>query len=82
MAKPNHDTVRIHIEKKQVESPNPTNGSALYTLGSVPVGYDLFREVHGKGDDEFIANDGTSIALKNGDHFYFAQSMLNPGAGL
>ena len=79
MTEPNKHEARIIIEKKEYTSPNPTTGAALYTLGKVPSGYDLFREVRGKGDDEFIANDGKEITLHNGDHFYFAQSTLNPG---
>jgi hypothetical protein len=39
--------VRIHIDEKPYESPNPTTGEALYKLGSVQPGYDLFREVRG-----------------------------------
>jgi|SRR3954452_17569474 hypothetical protein len=70
----------IHIDKKQYKSPTPTTGTALYVLGHVAAGYDLWREAHGQGDDEPIANNVTQVALKNGDHFYSAQSSLNPGA--
>jgi hypothetical protein len=72
-------TVSIIIDKKHKESPTPTTGAALYALGEVASGYELFKEVHGKGDDEAIANDGTAVALKAGDHFYSAQKTLNPG---
>lgn len=75
-----NNEITIHIDKKQYKSPSPTTGAALYTLGLVAAGYDLWREVHGKGDDEMIANDATQVVLKNGDHFYSAQSSLNPGA--
>jgi hypothetical protein len=74
-----HDTVTIHIDKKTLKSPNPTTGNALYALGQIPAGYDLWREVHGKGDDERISNDASQVVLKDGDHFYSAQSTLNPG---
>ena len=84
MANENHgggnNEVTIHIDKTQYKSPNPTTGTALYTLGHVASGYDLWLEVHGKGDDVLIANNGTSVTLKNGDQFYTAQSSLNPGA--
>ena len=76
-----HDEVTIIIDKKERKSPNPTTGAALYALGPVAAGYDLWREVHGKGDDELIANDAKPVQLKNGDHFYSAQSSLNPGQG-
>lgn len=72
--------ITIHIDKKQYKSPSPTTGAALYALGHVLSGYDLWREVHGKGDDELIANNAAPVVLKNGDHFYSAQSSLNPGA--
>ena len=74
------DQITIHIDGKQYKSPSPTTGAALYVLGHVATGYDLWREVHGKGDDELIANDAKPVMLKNGDHFYSAQSSLNPGA--
>ncbi|MGA3208778.1 MAG: hypothetical protein ABSE05_13275 [Syntrophales bacterium] len=75
-----HDVVHIFIDKRKMESPNPTTGIALYDLGSIPEDYDLFREVHGHGDDEFIPKDSITITLKNGDHFYSVQRSLNPGA--
>jgi hypothetical protein len=52
----------------------------LFALGGLKDGYDLWREVQGKGDDEQIANDTKPVQLKNGDHFYSAQSSLNPGS--
>ncbi len=74
-----HNEVNIIIDKKHKTSPASTTGAALYQLGEVRDGYELFREVHGKGDDEPIANDATSVNVKNGDHFYSAQKTLNPG---
>ena len=80
MTEPSHSTVNIVIDKKHLVSPNPTTGAALYVLGHVATGYELFRETHGKGDDEPIPNDGTKVTLHEGDHFYSAQSSLNPGS--
>jgi hypothetical protein len=77
--KPDDKEVTIIIDKKETKSPTPTTGAALYTLGGVAAGYDLWKEVPGKGDDELIANGGGPIQLKNGEHFYTAQSSLNPG---
>jgi hypothetical protein len=74
-----HAEVNITIDRHHFKSPNPTTGTALYALGSVAAGYDLFREVHGHGDDELIPNNGASIELHNGDKFYSAQQSLNPG---
>lgn len=74
-----HEEVNIIIDKKHKKSPNPTTGIALYHLGEIPDGYDLFKEIHGHGDDIFIPKDDKAITLKDGDHFYSAQSSLNPG---
>lgn len=71
--------VPITIDKKHYKSPDPTTGAALYALSEIPADYDLWREVHGHGDDELIPNDGTRIDLKPGDKFYSAQRTLNPG---
>lgn len=74
-----NDRVPINIDKKPKKSPNPTTGAKLYKLGEIKSGYDLYREVRGNGDDEFIPNDKTEINLSPGEHFYSAQSSLNPG---
>src|SRR5579863_6446828 len=71
--------VNIIIDNKHKRSPNPTTGAALYVLGEVKPGYDLFRETHGHGDDELIRNDSTQYELHDGDKFYSAQQTLNPG---
>jgi hypothetical protein len=77
MAK-DHD-VPIHIDKQNPTSPSHTTGAALYVLGSVATGYDLYRETRGQGDDELIRNDDSPVEVKPGEHFYTAQSSLNPG---
>lgn len=74
-----HTTVNIIIDTKHHASPDPTTGHALYVLGAVPAGFDLYREVHGQGDDELIPNDATTITLKEGDHFFSSKQSLNPG---
>jgi len=76
---PSEDEVPITIDKNPHKSPTPTTGAALYVLGGIPAGYDLFRETRGPGDDELIPNDSTQVTLRPGDHFYRAQSTLNPG---
>jgi hypothetical protein len=72
--------VRIHIDRKPYQSPNPATGAALYALGHVPTGYELFREVRGDQEDEPVANGSDTIHLKEDQHFYSAQVTLNPGA--
>jgi hypothetical protein len=81
VTQPVHTEVNITIDKKHKKSPNPTTGAALYVLGEVKAGYDLWRETHGHGDDELIRNDSSQVILHDGDKFYTAQSTLNPGIG-
>jgi len=77
-AKKEHE-IRIHIDRKPYESPNPTTHSALYVLGKVLAGYELFKEVQGDHEDDPIPNDAGTIHLKEDQHFYSAQVTLNPG---
>ena len=79
--KTNAEEVPIHIDRKKCESPRVTTGADLYRIGGAGAGLDLFRETRGQGDDEFIANDATVVTVEPGDHFYTAQTTLNPGAG-
>jgi hypothetical protein len=71
--------VRIHIDRKPYESPAVTTHAALYVLGKVPAGYELFLEVQGDEEDQPIPNDNGEIKLKEDQHFYSAQVTLNPG---
>ena len=43
--------VRIHIDQKPYESPNPTTGEALYSSAMSSRVIDLFREVRGDKED-------------------------------
>ena len=61
---------RIHIDQHLYESPNPTTGSALYALGKVAPGLELFREVEGDREDAGVPNDGTLIHLRQDAHFH------------
>ena len=62
--------VRIHIDQKQYESPNPTTGEALYALGDVPAGLKLYREVRGDKEDPPIPNGPEVVHLKEDEHFH------------
>ena len=62
--------VRIHIDRKPYESPNPTTGAALYRLGQVSTHRELFREVDGNHEDVSVPNEETEIHLKQDEHFY------------
>lgn len=62
--------VRIYIDQKAYESPNPTAGEALYKLGHVQAGYDLFREVRGDKEDPIVENDLEPVHLRQDEHFH------------
>lgn len=62
--------VRIHIDQKPYESPNPTMGAALYVLGHVKPGMRLYREVKGDHEDPTIDDGPEPIHLKQDEHFH------------
>jgi hypothetical protein len=67
--------VRIHIDRQAYESPTPTTGAALYTLGNVARHRELFREVSGDHEDELVPRDETEVRLKEGEHFYSQKAV-------
>ena len=62
--------VRIHINQVLHHSPDPTTGAALYVLGKVEAGLELFREVSGDREDPEVANGPETIHLKEDEHFH------------
>ncbi len=62
--------VRIHIDEKRYESPNPTTGEALYKLGNVAPGLELYREVTGDREDPPIENGPETVHLREDEHFH------------
>lgn len=62
--------VRIHIDQKPYESPDPTTGEALYRLGHVQPGLKLYREVNGNHEDSAIEDGPETIDLKEDEHFH------------
>lgn len=62
--------VRIHIDEQPYESPNPTTGEALYKLGHIQPGFDLFREVKGDWEDPIVENDDEPMHLREDEHFH------------
>lgn len=62
--------VRIHIDEYRYESPNPTTGAALYHLGRVAYGLDLYREVEGNQEDKVVQKGPESIHLIEDEHFH------------
>lgn len=63
-------TVRIHINRVAIKSPNPTTGEALYALADLEKREKLYREVAGDEEDERIPRDETPIQLIKDQHFY------------
>ena len=62
--------VRIYINEKPYESPNPTTGEALYRLGHVQPGFDLFRDARGDKEDPLVENDEEPVHLREDEHFH------------
>jgi hypothetical protein len=62
--------VEIFIDERRYLSPNPTTGTALYLLGNVPSGLELYREVSGDRTDPPVPNGPESIHLKQDEHFH------------
>ena len=62
--------VRIHIDQKPYESPNPTSGIALYALGQIQEGLELYREVRGDEEDSPVPNIPETVHLKEDEHFH------------
>jgi hypothetical protein len=62
--------VRIHIDQKRYESPNPTTGEALHKLGNVAPGLELYREVSGDREDRPILNGQQTVHLTEDEHLH------------
>lgn len=69
-----HD-VRIHIDREEYLSKEPTTGLALYELGDIGPRKDLYREVQGDDEDDLIPRDATIVDLKKNDHFYSQKTV-------
>lgn len=68
--------VRIHIDQKPYESPNPTTGEALHVLGHITAKLDLYREVTGDKEDRPIENDSETVHLTEDEHFHSAPAQV------
>jgi hypothetical protein len=62
--------LRIHIDRRPFNSPNPTTGRALYQLGHLSPDHVLFREAQGHDEDDVIGKDDDKVRLNHGEHFY------------
>lgn len=62
--------VRVHIDQEVHMSPHRTTGIALYALGRVAEGLELFKEVGGNREDTAVPKDTTELHLKEDEHFH------------
>src|SRR5437870_42515 len=62
--------VNIFIDQHSHHLPNPTKAEALYVLGKVEPGMELFREVTGDREDPEVPNGPQIIHLKQDEHFH------------
>lgn len=62
--------VKLFIDQQAYHSPNPTTGAALYALGDVKPGMELFREVSGDHVDPEVDNGNEVIHLNQNEHFH------------
>jgi hypothetical protein len=70
-----HVEVRIHIDREDYVSRNPTTGTALYDLAGLGKHKDLYRETDGDEEDELVPNDATVVHLMQGEHFYSQKTV-------
>lgn len=61
--------MHIYIDQKPYESPNPTTGGALYSLGQIQAGFDLYREVSDDAEAIPIADGPELVHLHDDEHF-------------
>jgi hypothetical protein len=62
--------VKIFIDQQVYHSPSPTTGNALYVLGNVQSGKELFREVTGDREDPDVDDGPEIVHLRRDDHFH------------
>jgi Multiubiquitin len=66
-------TVHIFINEAGYQSPSDTTGEALYALGSVPAGLELFREVIGDQVDPPVPRGADAVHVSENDHFHIGR---------
>lgn len=76
--RPNRHETRIHIDRERHNSPLVTTGAALYAIGNVTAGRQLYREARGVGEDEPIFNDQEIFHMVEDTHFY-STDIVFPG---
>jgi len=64
--------VRVHIDGRSLELPDPISGVDLYAAAHVADGEVLYREVIGNREDQLVAKELSSVTLVQDEHFYSA----------
>jgi len=64
--------VRVHIDGRRLELPNPIAGAVLYAAAHVADGEVLYREVSGDHEDQLVAKELASVTLVQDEHLYGA----------
>jgi hypothetical protein len=70
--------VRVHIDQHAYTTPTPTTGHALYELGHIGEGRELFKEIQGDREDPPIPNDERELHLNEDEHFHTAEAREKP----
>lgn len=70
--------LRIHIDRKPYDSHNPIVAKALYALGNVQPGHELYREARGNHEDGLIRDGDVVVHLREDEHFYSAAAGEHP----
>jgi hypothetical protein len=76
VCRPKRHEVRVHIDEEVHSSGNVTTGQALYDLGHVAAGRQLYREVEGNREDTPIFRDGEVFELKQDEHFHSSDHVF------
>jgi hypothetical protein len=68
----NEKRVRVHIDQRAYQSPNPTTGEALYDLAEIRPEFQLYKEVEGDQEDQLVPRDRQEVHLHEDEHFHTA----------
>src|SRR3569623_1592838 len=76
MSEHEHKQVKIFIDQNAYHSPNLTRCAAVYALGKVEPGLELFREVSGDREDPEVANGPEAVHLKEDEHLHSGKPKM------
>jgi len=76
VCRPKPHEVRVHIDEQVHQSRSVTSGQALYELGQVAPGRQLYREVEGNREDTPVFRDCEVFELKQDEHFHSSDHLF------